>query len=110
MIINKLQRYKQVGYMDSFEIGEIIEDIKEAYSDENTTRVTKMMEDVTQYMVNLNKQNDVFEQLVRNNIEATAKILNRTPRTIYRRLQQGNFTLVEKQKIMKELQKNVDDG
>lgn len=104
LIIKKLERYQKQGYMDGFEIGEIIEEIRKAYTEENQYRLNRMMEDVTQYLTGLSEETLIFEDYVKANIEDVAKIINRSPRTVYRKLQNNGFSMIERQLINKEIQ------
>ncbi len=104
LIIKKLERYQKQGYMDGFEIGEIIEEIRKAYTEENQYRLNRMMEDVTQYLSGLSEETLIFEDYVKANIEQVAAIINRSPRTVYRKLQNNSFSLIERQLINKEIQ------
>ena len=104
LIIKKLERYQKQGYMDGFEIGEIIEEIRKAYTEENQYRLNKMMEDVTQYLTGLSEETLIFEEYVKTNIDTVAKIINRSVRTVYRKLQDNSFSLIERQLINKEIQ------
>ncbi len=104
LIIKKLERYQKQGYMDGFEIGEIIEEIRKAYTEENQYRLNRMMEDVTQYLTGLSEETLIFEDYVKANIDDVAKIINRSPRTVYRKLQNNGFSMIERQLINKEIQ------
>lgn len=104
LIIKKLERYQKQGYMDGFEIGEIIEEIRKAYTEENQYRLNRMMEDVTQYLTGLSEETLIFEDYVKTNIDIVAKIINRSVRTVYRKLQDNSFSLIERQLINKEIQ------
>ncbi|NMA16439.1 MAG: hypothetical protein GX935_04215 [Erysipelotrichia bacterium] len=104
LIIKKLERYQKQGYMDGFEIGEIIEEIRKAYTEENQYRLNKMMEDVTQYLTGLSEETLIFEEYVKTNIEKIAEVIERSPRTVYRKLQNNSFSLIERQLINKEIQ------
>ncbi|HPX32964.1 MAG TPA: hypothetical protein PLT36_05620 [Erysipelotrichaceae bacterium] len=104
LIIKKLERYQKQGYMDGFEIGEIIEEIRKAYTEENQYRLNKMMEDVTQYLTGLSEGTLIFEEYVKTNIEKIAEVIERSPRTVYRKLQNNSFSLIERQLINKEIQ------
>lgn len=90
--------------MDGFEIGEIIEEIRKAYTEENQYRLNKMMEDVTQYLTGLSEETLIFEEYVKTNIEKIAEVIERSPRTVYRKLQNNSFSLIERQLINKEIQ------
>ena len=104
LIIKKLERYQKQGYMDGFEIGEIIEEIRKAYTEENQYRLNKMMEDVTQYLTGLSEGTLIFEEYVKTNIGKIAEVIERSPRTVYRKLQNNSFSLIERQLINKEIQ------
>ncbi|HPW53218.1 MAG TPA: hypothetical protein PLI19_01625 [Erysipelotrichaceae bacterium] len=104
LIIKKLERYQKQGYMDGFEIGEIIEEIRRAYTEENQYRLNKMMDDVTQYLTGLSEETLIFEDYVKSNIDKVAEIIARSPRTVYRKLQNNNFSLIERQLINREIQ------
>ncbi|MGI6607417.1 MAG: hypothetical protein ACOX1F_00340 [Erysipelotrichaceae bacterium] len=113
LVIRKLERYQKQGYMDAFEIGEIIEEIRKAYTEENQYRLNKMMEDVTQYLTGLSEETLIFEEYVKTNIESVARIINRSPRTVYRKLQDNSFSLIERQLINREIHnannKNINE-
>ncbi len=104
LIIKKLERYQKQGYMDGFEIGEIIEEIRKAYTEENQYRLNRMMEDVTQYLTGLSEETLIFEDYVKANIDSVASLINKSPRTVYRKLQNNGFSLIERRLINKEIQ------
>ncbi|MGN1399307.1 MAG: hypothetical protein ACI4WG_04845 [Erysipelotrichaceae bacterium] len=106
-IINKLQDYAQIGYMNKAQIQQLIADIQNVYSQQNLTQFNKMMEDITQYYTEISKQDDGFEEFVKNNIDEVASVLQKSVRTIYRKLQNKSFTLVEKKTIIRGC--HVDD-
>ena len=62
------------------------------------------MEDVTQYLTGLSEETLIFEDYVKTNIDTVAKIINRSVRTVYRKLQDNSFSLIERQLINKEIQ------
>lgn len=105
--IDKLQQYYQIGYINKAQIKQLIEDIKDIYSQQNLNQFNKMMEEVTQYYSEINKYEDGFRRYVKNNIDEVAEILQKSVRTIYRKLQNDSFTLVEKKTIIKNI--DVDD-
>lgn len=107
VIIEKLERYRRQGYMDNFEIGEIISDIKRAYNKDNEARLNKMMDDVTFYMSCMNNDSYFFQNYVRENIEIVSQAIDKSSRTVYRKLQNDSFTKGEKDIINALIKKNA---
>lgn len=107
-VVDKLNDYYEVGYMNKKDIALIIEEIKRVFNEENVNQYNRMMEDITQYYTSLNQMDLSFDQYVRFNIDEVAKLLNKSVRTVYRKLQNQTFTLYEKKLIIKKM--NADNN
>lgn len=80
-IIEELNKYFQQGSMDRQQIGETIRSLQEIY----------IRESIMEY--NLSEEN--IEDYIRANLKQTAKNLNRSVATVYRKLHDHSFTLAE---------------
>ncbi len=95
-IICELESYLDEGYMDYYAIKEVIRKLKEVYDRESYERLNKMMEEVTNYMINQTNQEKRVYEFVKENIGLVAKTIGKSDRTVYRKISNRAFTLSEK--------------
>lgn len=95
----RLREYQDKGYMNYYEIKSVIDDIEESIQNENSYIVKCLSEEIRQYYCS----NDI-NCWIRNNISKSAEILECTERTIYRKLKDNSFTLIESRMLEQAMQ------
>lgn len=104
--IYKLKSYRKIGWMNAFQIDEVVNLLTDGYKKVGQYSINRLMEDyVDYYLTNMEKEK-LFEQFVKENMDYVADLLKRSKRTVYRKLQKGTFTLVEKKTIEDKMYDN----
>jgi len=107
--IYKLKSYRMTGWMNVFQIDEIIQILSEAYKRNGHQLMDKLMEDLNQYYSNSFYRQETFECFVKEHMDEVADWLKRSKRTVYRKLQNQTFTLVEKRIVEEKMNDYYDN-
>lgn len=88
-VIEELKLYRENGVMNINQIETVIESLQEIYIREIIVSFKMMDED------------DELDEYIRKNMKMIAKCLNRSLTTIYRKVHDHSFTLIELEMIKK---------
>lgn len=99
-LIEKMSEYYAKGGMTAEEIADILDEIRLWYIRENEMRIMSLLEDSGKYE---NEEDKIFYNNISSNVEAAASLLGCSKATVYRKLRNHSFTLVEKETLKDEL-------
>jgi len=104
----KLRQFYANGHMNRFEIEEVMEDLQRAESTESQQQISRMMDEVAEYLSTAMDEELQLKRYVRSHLDMVAVWLQRSRRTVYRKLQNDSFTLVEKKTIQQRMKQDAE--